>query len=122
MPTWNFSSNILASLPGENRALVALARDGSRSGWTFAEVKEISSCFAGALRENGVAKVDVVLTFMGTTPEWVFTLTACWQIGAVAMPCNTQLTAHDLAKLNDVIGPSHCIADAALDDVGFDVL
>jgi acyl-coenzyme A synthetase/AMP-(fatty) acid ligase len=105
MPGWNFSSNILASLPGDRRGLVALARDGSRSEWTFAEVQEVSSSFAGGLRERGVGKGDVILTLMGNTPEWVFTLTACWQIGAVAMPCNTQLTAHDLSKRIELIRP-----------------
>src|SRR3954447_15651768 len=112
MPTWNFSSNILALPPGENRGLVALARDGSRSEWTFGEVKEVSSRFAGGLRANGVSRGDVVLTFMGNTPEWVFTLTACWQIGAVAMPCNTQLTPHDLSKRIELIGPKLCVVDA----------
>jgi acyl-coenzyme A synthetase/AMP-(fatty) acid ligase len=105
MPGWNFSSNILASLPGDRRGLVALARDGSRSEWTFAEVQDVSSRFAGGLQEKGVGKGDVVLTLMGNTPEWVFTLTACWQIGAVAMPCNTQLTPHDLAKRIELIRP-----------------
>ena len=71
---------------------MALARDGSRSEWTFAEIGDVSSCFAGGLRDRGVKKGDVVLTHMGNTSDWVFTLTACWQIGAVAMPCNTQLT------------------------------
>jgi acyl-coenzyme A synthetase/AMP-(fatty) acid ligase len=112
MPTWNFTSNILEKLPGESQGLVALARDGSRSSWSFGEVKDLSSRFAGSLRERGVTKGDVVLTYMGNTPEWVFTLTACWQIGAVAMPCNTQLTAHDLAKRIELIGPKLCLADA----------
>jgi acyl-coenzyme A synthetase/AMP-(fatty) acid ligase len=113
MPSWTFSSNVLDTLPGDRRALVALARDGSRSEWTFAEVADISSRFAGRLRAaHGVAKGDVVLTFMGNTPEWVSTLVACWRIGAVAMPCNTQLTAADLAKRIDLIGPRLCVVDA----------
>jgi acyl-coenzyme A synthetase/AMP-(fatty) acid ligase len=122
MPTWNFTSNVLDPLPGESRGLVALARDGSRSEWTFAEVKDVSSRFAGALQDRGVQKGDVVLTFMGNTPEWVFTLTACWQIGALAMPCNTQLTAHDLAKRTELIQPRLCLADAPRADAGFDVV
>jgi acyl-coenzyme A synthetase/AMP-(fatty) acid ligase len=113
MPTWNFISNILdKQVPGESLGLVALARDGSRSSWSFGKVKQLSSQFAGSLRERGVSKGDVVLTYMGNTPEWVFTLTACWQIGAVAMPCNTQLTAHDLATRIDLIGPKLCVVDA----------
>src|SRR4051812_24640340 len=112
MPDWNFTSNVLSSLPGDRRGLVALAHDGSRHEWTFGEIAHVSSRFAGGLRDCGVSKGDVVLTFMGNTPEWVFTLTACWQIGAVAMPCNTQLTEHDLAKRIELIGPKLCAVDA----------
>src|SRR3954454_3953221 len=111
MPGWNFSSNILSSLPGDRRALTALARDGSRSEWTFGEVDRVSCSFAGALRDLGVAKGDVVLTFMGNTAEWVFALTAIWRLGGVAMPCNTQLTAHDLARRIELIGPKLSLVD-----------
>jgi acyl-coenzyme A synthetase/AMP-(fatty) acid ligase len=48
---------------------------------------------------------------MGNTPEWVFTLLGCWRIGAVAMPCNTQLTAHDLDKRIELIQPKLCLLD-----------
>src|SRR3954470_4536656 len=106
MPTWNFKSNLLDELPPEGRGLVALARDGSRNQWTFAEVNEVSSRFASGLHERGVRKGDVVLTLMGNSAEWVFTLTACWQLGAVAMPCNVQLTPSDLTKRIDLIGPT----------------
>jgi acyl-coenzyme A synthetase/AMP-(fatty) acid ligase len=112
MPAWNFTSNVLSPLPGDRRGLVALARDGSRHEWTFGEIAQFSSRFAGALRARGVSKGDVVLTYMGNTPEWVFTLTACWQIGAVAMPCNTQLTEHDLAKRIELIEPKLCVVDS----------
>jgi acyl-coenzyme A synthetase/AMP-(fatty) acid ligase len=112
MPTWNNTSNLLDTLPGDRRGLVALAQDVSRHEWTFAEITHVSSRFAGELRARGVKKGDVVLTYMGNTPEWVFTLTACWQIGAVAMPCNTQLTPHDLAKRIEMIGPALCLVDA----------
>jgi acyl-coenzyme A synthetase/AMP-(fatty) acid ligase len=112
MPGWNFTSNVLAQLPGDRRGLVALAHDGSRHEWTFGEIAHESSRFAGALRAHGVSKGDVVLTYVGNTAEWVFTLSACWQIGAVAMPCNTQLTEHDLAKRIDLVGPRLCVVDA----------
>src|SRR3954470_14421015 len=62
MPTWNFISNLVGSNRGEQRALLALARNGSRSEWTFAEVREISSRFAGALQERGGEKGAAVLT------------------------------------------------------------
>jgi acyl-coenzyme A synthetase/AMP-(fatty) acid ligase len=116
MPTWNFSSNILASLPADRRGLVELARDGSRSEWTFGEVDAISSQFAGSLQARGVKKGDIVLTFMGNSAEWVCTLTACWRLGAVAMPCNVQLTAHDLARRIDMMQPALAVVDDAHTD------
>jgi acyl-coenzyme A synthetase/AMP-(fatty) acid ligase len=114
LPGWNFTSNLFS--PGDRRALVALAADGSRSEWSFAAVNDISSRFAGALRARGIGKGDVVLTFMGNTAEWVFALTACWRIGAVAMPCNTQLTAHDLATRIELIRPKLRLVDASRAD------
>jgi acyl-coenzyme A synthetase/AMP-(fatty) acid ligase len=53
---------------------------------------------------------------MGNTIESVFALTACWRIGAVAMPCNTQLTAHDLAKRIELIAPKLCLVDTPRTD------
>jgi acyl-coenzyme A synthetase/AMP-(fatty) acid ligase len=111
MPTWNFTSNILDTLPGDRRGLVALGRDGSRMEWTFGEIEEISSRFAAGLQERGVSKGDVVLTFMGNTAEWVFTLTACWRLGAVAMPTNVQLTHSDVGKRIEVVRPKLCVVD-----------
>src|SRR6476620_4129037 len=112
MPTWNITSNLLDTLPGDRRGLVALAHDASRHEWTFGEITHVSSRFAGTLRDRGVEKGDVVLTYMGNTPEWVFALTACWQLGAVAMPCNTQLTPHDPAKRVELVGPALCLVNA----------
>jgi acyl-coenzyme A synthetase/AMP-(fatty) acid ligase len=124
MPSWNFSSNVLFSLPGDRRALVALARDGSRREWTFAEVNDLSSRFARTLSERGVGKGDVVLTLMGNTAEWVFALVACWRIGAVALPCNEQLTARDLKERIGLVGPKAAVVDprdaATLEAAGFE--
>src|SRR6478736_9241417 len=123
MPIWNLTSNVLERLPGDQRGLVALTSHGLRREWTFAELAAVSSRFAGGLQDMGVRKGDVVLTFMGNTPDWVFTLVACWRIGAVAMPCNTQLTQHDLAKRIEMIGPKLCVVDAPRGDAfGFDAV
>src|SRR3954466_466685 len=86
MPDWNIASNILATLPGDRRGLVALTQDGSRHEWTFGEIAHVSSRFAAGLSALGVGKGDVVLTFMGNTPEWAFTLTACWRPAGGVLP------------------------------------
>src|SRR4051794_14577657 len=110
MPGWNFASNILASLPGDERGLVALGSDGYRDEWTFGEIDELSCRYAGGLSELGVSKGDVVATVMGNSADWVFTLTACWRMGAIAMPCNVQLTPHDLRKRIDTVAPKLVVA------------
>ncbi|HEY8866208.1 MAG TPA: AMP-binding protein, partial [Solirubrobacteraceae bacterium] len=124
MPSWNFSRNIVESLPSDRRGLVALAADGSRREWTFGEIADISSRFAGTLQASGVRSGDTVLTLLGNTPEWVLALTACWRIGAVAMPCNEQLRPGDLAKRIESVRPRAAIVahrnESTLTEAGFD--
>ncbi|MFL5840466.1 MAG: AMP-binding protein, partial [Thermoleophilaceae bacterium] len=126
MPGWNFASNIVESLPRNRRGLVGVAADGSRREWTFGEIAEVSCRVAGTLQANGVRKGDQVVTLLGNTPEWVFTLTACWRIGAVAVPCNQQLRPHDLEKRLAALEPRLAVADEEgapkLAEVGCDAL
>jgi acyl-coenzyme A synthetase/AMP-(fatty) acid ligase len=105
MPSWNFISNLIRPLPRDERGLVAVGRNGTRREWTFGAVDDLSCSFAAEIAARGVARGDVVLTLMGNTPEWVFTLSGCWGMGAVAMPSNVQLTPSDLAKRIELVGP-----------------
>ena len=84
---------------------MSLARNRSRHEWTFGEILDVSCRFAGSLRERGVGKGDTVLTYMGNSPEWVFTLVACWRIGAwlsgesrADVDNSGTLTAHDVLE------------------------
>ena len=36
------------------------------------------------------------MTLVGNRLEWVLAMLACWRMGAVALPCNTQLRRQDL--------------------------
>jgi acyl-coenzyme A synthetase/AMP-(fatty) acid ligase len=111
-------------LPPEGRALVELARDGSRREWTFAEVEERSARLAGALARRGVRRGDVVMTLIGNRPEWVLTMLACFRLGAVALPCTEQLRAKDLRLRIGVARPRLIVADernrGELEAVGHD--
>jgi acetyl-CoA synthetase len=106
----NFASEILDRPPHE-RALVELARDGSRREWSFGEVAERSARLAGTLAARGIGRGDVVMTLVGNRPEWVFTITACMRIGAVVLPCTEQLRAKDLRMRIDLSRPSLIVAD-----------
>ncbi len=107
----NFARDVLDRLPPSDRALLELARDGSRREWTFGEVAERSARMAGALRCRGVERGDVVMTLIGNRPEWVMTMCACLRIGAVVLPCTEQLRAKDLRLRLEVARPSLIVAD-----------
>ena len=92
----NFAREIVDTAPADGRALVELAREGSRREWSFGEVARPSARLAGTLQAHGVARGDVVMTLIGNRPEWVLTMVACFRIGAVVLPCNEQLRAKDL--------------------------
>ncbi len=107
----NFARDVLDRLPPDQLALVELARDGSRREWSFGEVSERSARLAGALARRGVQRGDVVMTLIGNRPEWVFTMLACFRLGAVVLPCTEQLRAKDLRLRLDVALPRLVVAD-----------
>jgi acyl-coenzyme A synthetase/AMP-(fatty) acid ligase len=107
----NFAGDVLDHLTPHQLALVELARDGTRREWSFGEVAERSACLAGALACRGVGRGDVVMTLIGNRPEWVFTMLACFRLGAVVLPCTEQLRAKDLRLRLAVTRPRLVLAD-----------
>ncbi|HUA50106.1 MAG TPA: AMP-binding protein [Solirubrobacteraceae bacterium] len=107
----NFATDVVEAAPPDRRALVELARDGSRREWSFAQVAERSARLATALAARGIGRGDVVMTLIGNRPEWVLTMVACFRLGAVALPGNEQLRAHDLAHRIHAARPKLIVAD-----------
>jgi acyl-coenzyme A synthetase/AMP-(fatty) acid ligase len=107
----NFARDVVEAAPPDRLALVELARDGRRREWSFGEVADRSARLAGTLRGHGVGRGDVVMTLIGNRPEWVLTMVACFRIGAVALACNEQLRAKDLAQRISVARPKAIVAD-----------
>ncbi len=97
--------------PPEHRALIELARDGRRREWSFGEIADRSARLAGRLAAEGVGRGDIVMTLIGSRPEWVLTMVACFRIGAVVLPCNEQLRARDLAVRLRSARPKLIVAD-----------
>jgi acetyl-CoA synthetase len=54
---------------------------------------------------------------MGNRAEWVLAMLACFRIGAVALPCNTQLRAADLRLRYEIAEPVLAIGEAGLLDL-----
>jgi len=107
----NFARSVVDRLPPSGLALVELSCEGSRREWTFGEVSSRSASLAGALQARGIGRGDVVMTLIGNRPEWVFTMCACFRLGAVVLPCTEQLRAKDLALRLAVARPLLIVAD-----------
>jgi acyl-coenzyme A synthetase/AMP-(fatty) acid ligase len=107
----NFARDVIEAQDPAATALIALSRDAKRSVFTFEEVADRSARMATALESAGAARGEVVMTLLGSQPEWVFALLACFRIGAVALPCAEQLRASDLAVRIDAVGPKVCLCD-----------
>ena len=110
----NFTEDVLSSFPAARLAMVTVAEDGERREWGFGEVLTRSSGLAGALVARGVGRGDVVMTLIGNRPEWVLAMLACFRIGAVALPCNTQLRRADVAHRIAVSDPAIALGEASL--------
>jgi acyl-coenzyme A synthetase/AMP-(fatty) acid ligase len=120
----NFALDVVEKAPPARTALVSLARDGSRTDATFAEVADRSARLAGTLAARGVKRGDMVMTLVGNRPEWVYAMVACFRMGAVALPCTEQLRPKDLRARMEKVEPRAVVVDerdlAAVEDTGFD--
>jgi acetyl-CoA synthetase len=92
----NFIEDVLERFPASTPALVAISRQGERRVWAFGELIARSAGLSGAFAARGVRRGDVVMILAGNRIEWVLGMLACWRMGAIALPCNTQLRRHDL--------------------------
>lgn len=110
----NFIEDILEGFPAARPALLAISRDGSRRVWHFGELIAMSAGLSGALAARGVGRGDVVMTLAGNRIEWVLTLLACWRMGAVALPCSTQLRRSDLELRVAAASPRVCVGEEDL--------
>jgi acyl-coenzyme A synthetase/AMP-(fatty) acid ligase len=109
----NFIEDVLERFPAARPALVAIDEDGRRV-WGFGELIARSAGLAGALQARGVGRGDVVMTLVGNRVEWVLAMLACFRIGAVALPCNTQLRGKDLELRVEIARPAIAIGEEEL--------
>jgi acyl-coenzyme A synthetase/AMP-(fatty) acid ligase len=110
----NLTTDLLERFPSSKPALVTIAADGERRVWHFGELIARAGGLSGALAARGVGRGDVVMTLVGNRIEWVLTLLACWRMGAVALPCSTQLRRGDLAHRVEATKPALCVGEDEL--------
>src|SRR5690349_17696296 len=107
----NFVEDVLENQPSARPALIAVHESGERKIWAYGELIARSAGLAGALLARGVGRGDVVMTLIGNRAEWVLTMLACFRIGAVVLPCNTQLRRGDLEHRVSTANPKLAIGE-----------
>src|SRR3954468_12567291 len=107
----NFTCEVVERAPPGARALVELARDGTRREWAFGELASAARQLAGRLHARGLRQGDVVLTLIGNRPEWAITMLACFRQGYVVLPCTEQLRPKDLQLRLRIARPRLIVAD-----------
>jgi acetyl-CoA synthetase len=110
----NFIADVLESFPASKRGVIAISREGELRIWHFGELIACSAGLSGAFAARGVRRGDTVMTLLGNRIEWVLSLLACWRMGAVALPCSTQLRRHDLELRTRAAEPRLCIGEGEL--------
>jgi acetyl-CoA synthetase len=112
--TVNLIEDLMERAPASRLGIVAVDAEGNRRDWHFGELIARSAGLSGAFAARGVGRGDVVMTLVGNRIEWALTLLACWRMGAVALPCSTQLRPHDLALRVAAANPSLCVGEEEL--------
>ncbi|MFL5820992.1 MAG: acyl-CoA synthetase [Solirubrobacteraceae bacterium] len=107
----NFARDVVDAAASDGRALVEIAADGARREHRFGELADRSARLAGTLASRGVGRGEVVMTLVGNRPEWVYTMVACFRLGAVALPCTEQLRSRDLRHRLEAARPALIVAD-----------
>lgn len=107
----NFITDVLERYPASKPALVALSDDGERNLWHMGELGARAAGLSGAMAARGVRRGDVVMTLVGNRVEWVLAMLACWRMGAIALPCSTQLRSADLEHRIAAANPGLCVGE-----------
>ncbi len=100
--------------PASRLGIVAVDGEANRRDWYFGELIAQSAGLSGAFAARGVKRGDVVMTLVGNRVEWVLALLACWRMGAVALPCSTQLRRHDIELRVAAANPALCVGEEEL--------
>lgn len=89
----------VAKDPGraQTPALIITERDGSSTRQSWAQLSERSTQLARWLNDVGVARGESIAVMLGNQVELWESMLAGIKLGAVLVPCTTQLTPSDLA-------------------------
>jgi len=96
--TVNFIDDVIQRFRFSQEAVTTVDAEGRRERFCFSHLFARSLGLSGAMLSKGCYRGDVVLILVGSRIEWVIAMLACFRMGAIALPCNPQLTKEDLAE------------------------
>ena len=108
----NFIEDVVERFPFSRKAVITIDAEGGRKVHYFSHLFARSLGLSGVMLANGVRRGDVVMILVGNRIEWVISMLACFRMGAIAFPCNPQLTAGDLALRVNQTNPALAIGEA----------
>ena len=97
--TFNFAGDVVyrqARETPEAVGSIAISAEGQVVRWSYARIAAASRGLVRSMANAGLAKGDRLLLIMDRTPYWQVAMTACLHLGAVPVPCVTQVTAAEI--------------------------
>jgi bile acid-coenzyme A ligase len=77
-----------------------------RRSITRAELDDLSTRYAVALRDRGVGPRSTVVVALANSVEHVAAVVACWKLAATPMPVSSRVPERELAAIVDLAGPA----------------
>jgi propionyl-CoA synthetase len=97
--------HVLAGRGDQTAIIYDSAMTGTKKSYTYNELLEKVSMFAGALVKQGVTKGDRVLIYMPMIPEAIYAMLACARLGAIHSVVFGGFAANELAVRIDDATP-----------------
>ncbi|MEO0067409.1 MAG: hypothetical protein RJB63_534 [Actinomycetota bacterium] len=97
--------HVLAGRGDQTAIIYDSAMTGTKKFYTYNELLEKVSMFAGALAKQGISKGDRVLIYMPMIPEAIYAMLACARLGAIHSVVFGGFAANELAVRIDDATP-----------------
>jgi propionyl-CoA synthetase len=97
--------HVLAGRGDQTAIIYDSAMTGTKKFYTYNELLEKVSAFAGALAKQGISKGDRVLIYMPMIPEAIYAMLACARLGAIHSVVFGGFAANELAVRIDDATP-----------------
>ncbi len=98
-------ANIRAGRGNQKALIYDSPVTGTQRSYTYSDLTEAVSLFAGALKDKGIVKGDRVIIYMPMIPETVIAMLACARLGAVHSVVFGGFASHELAVRIDDAKP-----------------